>query len=200
MHKLFLGLILFLSHEVKAQSTVDSLLNSDDYILNAISHRKGIYKTFEEFKYNNPSITENYVFEKNKLWLTDANARKVKKVNRKDIWGFCDGAKTFVSWNTYNEVLDKGRYCYFKEKGIRIISIGHGFPLFFVPFPLPYTDELIINFNTGKTYILSKKLLKVILKTDDPDLLTEFMGQQRKGKKLHEYLIKYNERNVARIK
>lgn len=196
----FLHIILILTtYESFGQSTSDSLKNRDNYIINTTSYKIGVYKTFEEFKYNSPSIVENYTFEKKRLWLTDKTGKKIK-VRKKEVWGFSDGSRVFVSWNKYNEILEKGRYCYFKEKGTRIVFGFSAFPPMIIPIPLPYKDEFIINYNTGKTYLLSKKLLKKILKTDDPELLTEFINQQQKGKKLYEYVVKYNDRNVAKVK
>ena len=56
---LLLGLASF-SFSGHAQSSLDSL-GSDSYILNGNAYKKGVYRTFEEFKYNQPSIVENYV-------------------------------------------------------------------------------------------------------------------------------------------
>lgn len=200
MNRFLLSILILTTYENFAQSTSDSLKNRDNYIINTTSYKKGVYKTFEEFKYNNPSIVDNYTFDNKKLWLTDKKTGKNKKIKKREVWGFSDGTRVFVSWNKYNEIVEKGRYCYFKEKGTRIVSAFSAFPPMIIPIPLPYNDELIINYNTGKTYLLSKNLFKKILKNDDPELLTEFMNQRQKGKKLYEYIVKYNDRNVAKIK
>lgn len=106
----------------------------------------------------------------------------------------------FVRRNKYNELLTKGRYCYFFEKGTRIVTVVSYFPPMILPIPVPYKDELIINYNNGKMYLLSKRLMKKILQTDDPELIKAFLNEPQKGKKLHQYILKYNERNVAKIK
>ncbi len=200
MYRLILGILLASFHGTLAQSTFDSLENKDSYIINTTAYNKGIYKTFEEFKYNKPSIVDNYTFDGKHLWLTDQGAQKLKKIKKKEIWGFSDGARVYISWHKYDEILEKGRYCYFKEKGTRVVFGFTAFPPMILPIPVPYKDELIVNFNTGKTYLLLKGLLKKILATDDKELLAEYMSQQKKGKKLFEYIIKYNDRNVSKIK
>jgi hypothetical protein len=198
--KFIFGLLLFGYVPVFAQSLGDSLKNHSDYILNAKKYNEGIYRTFEEFKYNRPSIVDHYSFDKKNLWLIDPKSGTQKKIRRKEVWGFCDGSKVYVSWRKYDEMLEQGRYCYFKEKGTRVVFGFSAFPPMVLPLPVPYKDELIINFNTGKTYLLSKRLLKKILASDDKELLNEFMLQPQKRKKLFEYIAKYNDRNVSKIK
>lgn len=200
MYKLTLVILLLCFYSTFAQSTPDSLIRSNSYINKAETIYKGIYKTFEEFKYNKPSIVENYTFDGKKVWLADAKTGKMKKVKKGEIWGLSDGTKVYVSWHKYDEILEMGRYCYFKEKGTRVVFGFTAFPPMILPIPVPYKDELIINFNTGKTYILSKRLLKKILETDDKELLDEYLKQSKKGKKLFEYIVRYNDRNDSKIK
>lgn len=200
MYKHMAIVFIFFYLPTSAQEQIDSLQSVDTYIINATTLTKGIYKTFEEFKYNKPSIVDNYSFDKNDLWLTDKQTGKKKKIKRREIWGFCDGSKIYVRWRKYDELLEKGRYCYFKERGTRIASGTTAFPPMILPIPLPYKDELIINFNTGKAYLLTKKLLKKILMADDKELLNEYMAQSQKRKKYFDYIVKYNDRNALKIK
>lgn len=200
MFRLLSGMLLLAQLPGIAQNKTDILINHDSYIINTTVYNKGIYKTFEEFKYNKPSIVSNYSFDGKNLWWSDEQSTKQKKIKKKEIWGFSEGDKIFVSWRKYDELLAKGRYCYFKEKGTRVVYAVSVLPAMILPIPLPYKDELIINFNTGKTYLLSKKLMKTILTTDDAELLHEFMNESQKKKKLFEYLVKYNDRNISKIK
>jgi hypothetical protein len=200
MHRLIVGILLVCFRATLAQSTLDSLKNEDDYIINTKAYNKGIYRTFEEFKYNKPSIVDRYTFDGKHLWLEDDKTGELKKIKKKEIWGFSDGARVYVSWRKYDEMLEMGRYCYFRERGTRVVFGFTAFPPMILPIPVPYKDELIVNFNTGKIYLLSKGLLKKIMVSDDQELLTEYMNQKQKGKKLFEYIIKYNDRNVSKIK
>src|SRR5687767_1198513 len=121
MHILVFGIFICCVHVAQAQSTIESLRKHDDYIINATAYNEGAYKTFEEFKYNNPSMVEGYIFKGRNLWFKDKDTDKLKKIKKKEVWGFCDGSKIFVRHNKYNEMSEKGRYCYYKEKGTKII-------------------------------------------------------------------------------
>ena len=199
MYKLIFGFLLLGSLQSTAQTQIEGEKHGDTYITNTSVYTKGIYQTFEEFKYNRPSIVANYTFHRKNLWLTDEQTGKKKKINKEEIWGFCDGSRIYVSWGKYNELLEMGRYCYFIEKGTRIV-FGLTASLLPLPIPIPYKEEVIVNFNTGRTSLLSKKLLKTILAEDDEELLNEYMNETQKGKKFFEYIMKYNDRNFSKIK
>jgi len=184
----------------RGQSSSDSLGYAGNYILNATAYKKGVYKTFEEFKYNEPSIVEHYVVGKRTIWITDKTTGRNKKLKSDETWGYNDGSRVFVKRNKFNELVEKGRYCYFKERGTRLIYVIAGVPFMIVPIPTPYEDELIINFNTGNRYRLTKKLMRQILETDDPELLEMFQQERGKSKKFYDYIVKYNGRNTAKIK
>lgn len=197
----FLFCFLVVGHiTALAQPGNDSLRNSKNYIVNAKTYKVGIYKSFDEFKYNNPSGSDDFRFDGKNIWVPDSKPGKMLKVKKKDVWGFSDGSKIFVRRNKYNEMLEKGRYCYFKEKGTRLAFGVSAFPLMILPIPYPYKDEIIINYNTGKPFVLSKRLLKKILASDDPELLKEFKNDPGKNRKLFDYIVKYNDRNVSKIK
>ena len=195
---LFFG-VYMIYEDSYAQSISDSSSYQADYILNAPAFQKGIYRTFDEFKYNRPSIVDHYSIGKKAILVMDStgNNRKLKK---SETWGYSDGSRIFVRWRKFNEVVEKGRYCYFKETGTRMTYVVAGIPLMIIPVPTPYKDEVIVNFNTGRSYRLTKKLMKEILQADDPELLDMFTKERGKGKKLFDYIVKYNDRNAVRIK
>jgi hypothetical protein len=166
-----------------AQIANDSVNRKASYIINANSYKPGIYTSFEEFKYNSPAIVDHYTFDGKRFW-TDRYGEK-KKIKRKTIWGYSDGKHVYVRWNRYPEITVKGRYCYFQEKGVG-------------PMAIPYSDRVIINFNTGATYLLNLRVVKRILETD-AGLLAEFQKEKSKKKMLLEYIMKYNARNQSKI-
>ena len=170
--------------DVFSQVEIDSLERKANYIINANSYRPGIYTSFEEFKFNSPAIVDHYTFDGKRFW-TEQRGEK-KKIKRKTIWGYSDGKHVYVRWNRYPEITVKGRYCYFQEKGVG------------VPIPIPYSDQVVINYNTGAIYLLNKRLMKKILETDT-ELLAEFQQEKSKKKKLLEYIMKYNARNQSKI-
>jgi len=192
--------VLFVLHGCcHAQSSGESSDYHIDYILNAPAYQKGVYKSFDEFKYNQPSIVDHYSIGKKAILITDSTG-KSRKLKKDEAWGYCDGSRIFVRWRKFNELVEKGRYCYFKETGTRMTFVVSGIPLMIIPVPTPYKDEVIVNFNTGRSYRLNKKLMKEILEADDPELLEMFTKERGKGKKFFDYIVKYNDRNRARIK
>jgi hypothetical protein len=197
LRRQLLVLTLFVSSPCGyAQGTIDRAVNQDSYIVNAAVYNKGIYRTFDEFKHNSPSITDHYIIEKGQIWMTydSGNKRKVKK---SEVWGYCTGDKIFVRTRMYNQVLELGRYCYFRNQGKSQLYGTHSNNMMFGG---SYKERMIIDFNTGKMKRLTATLMKQRFETDDPDLLTEFMAEPSKGKELYKYLMKYNQRNMAKIK
>jgi len=87
--------------------------------------KRGIYKSFEEFKFNIPSITDSFNVERNvrtqKNWKGtysliprySENNKKVKKV-----WGFSDGQKTYAfhQWEFFEIKIDSGRIGFYAHK------------------------------------------------------------------------------------
>ncbi|HLZ17411.1 MAG TPA: hypothetical protein VKQ08_10240 [Cyclobacteriaceae bacterium] len=192
-----LSIFLVFSASTNAQPH-NELSGKSDYIIYAKSYKKGIYRTFDEFKNNRPSIHGNYTFDNKNIWLTDSVSGRKRKVNPKEIWGYCDGSKIIVSWNKYNVLSGLGRYCYFGERRKVPIPV----PILTTPtvVSVPKEFKMIINFNTGNVYYLSASLMRKILKKDDPELLAEFMKEESPRRKLFDYIVRYNERNSSRIK
>jgi hypothetical protein len=192
-----LGLILLLaSTYVYAQGAFDGPASGDSYIVNAVVYNKGVYRTFDEFKNNKPSITDYYIIEQGKIWKTYDSGPK-KKIKKSKIWGYCSGDKIFVRTVKYNQIRELGRYCYFRDHGkSEIYGTSTKTPVLFTP----YKERMIIDFNTGKINRLTTKLMKQILETDDHELLAEYMAESSKEQKLYEYLMKYNQRNKAKIR
>ena len=175
------------------QITNDSLNRKASYIINANSYKPGIYTSFEQFKYNSPAIVDHYTIDGKRFW-TDRDGKK-KKIKRKTIWGYCDGKHVYARWNGYPEITVKGRYCYFQEKGVGFMILP---PFIIMPIPVPYSDRVILNYNTGATYLLNIRLVKKILETDT-ELLAEFRKEKKKKKILLEYIMRYNTRNQSKI-
>jgi hypothetical protein len=89
-------------------------------ILIQTDYKKGVYKTFEEFKNNNPSI-KNFQFKKGNagdiLYVTE-NGQEYPERNA---WGFCDGKNFFInSADKYAQLINEGQTFYFK--GIKSVT------------------------------------------------------------------------------
>ena len=194
-----LPFLFFISciNKAQCQVIIDSLKSKEDYIINTTSYTKGIYKSFIEFKYNSPSLTLPFTFDKHNVWMVEGD-KKSERLKKDDYWGFSDGEKIYIRWNRNYELLEKGRYCYFvaKEINLGVGTIG------FVPLivPLPDTDALIINFNNGKVFEVGKGLLEGILEIDDQELLEQYRQEKQRSKKIREYIVLYNDRNKDKVK
>ena len=95
--------------------------------------KRGIYKTFEEFKFNVPSITDSFYVESKiraqKNWegttslipRYDSNGKKVKKV-----WGFSDGQHTYAfhQWEFFKIRLDSSILGFYAYKELLNPSVG----------------------------------------------------------------------------
>jgi hypothetical protein len=176
------------------------------YLQNDTWLKAGIYRNFEEFRYNNPSVEFNYQVSKKMRKYGDLRssgripyyrlniARETGKSIGK-VFGFCDGTNVFINENNpdlgpkteFVQIENLGRFCYFEDRKSTTIFIGT------VPSTLYYIDRKIIDANTGEIVGLNKKTLQEII-ADDDDLLEEFKNDPNKGKKLKEYLIKYLEK------
>ena len=183
---------------------------------------KGIYRNFQEFVNNAPSIRAPFLMishsgkgkiekgmEDYKLMLQDS---ATKRRDLKKFWGACDGETIYINEASYEgpvnfkRVHGMGRYCYFKGSyfntskvvaaGVVAGAIGAAVAAG-VEGDYPY----ILNINNGKFFLLDKDLLKTILKKDE-ELNALYDDEQRRSKKntLLSYIVKYNERHEDEIK
>ncbi len=77
-------------------------------IFTATVYKKGVYKTFGDFKMNNPSIF-NYEIEEDKLTKTIFLNDGQGAYPVRDLWGYCDGTHIYInSADNYFELIKKG--------------------------------------------------------------------------------------------
>ncbi|MGZ0016197.1 hypothetical protein [Yeosuana sp. AK3] len=87
---------------------VQFTVNSQHLIINDTIYKEGIYKTFEEFKYNKPSIRFNYnIITENNGYDISNNENQVSfykvLINKKEgksigtVFGFCDGKNVYIN-------------------------------------------------------------------------------------------------------
>jgi hypothetical protein len=187
-----------------------------DDILKDTVHRYGIYRAFEEFRRNTPSITQDFVFtktkpsagkpflekEKNQLLLLDPKGRTSRVLDK--IWGFCDSSGVYIYFEDtyqlgkrYNKLRSLDRYCYFvdeyymDEKTARKNKADHGSRLIRL--------DYLLNINDGQAYEFTVEALRRIL-SKDPELLSQFEKEQKPGVTKYAYLDKFNQRNRSTIK
>ena len=82
-------------------------------MLNEISFKKGVYKNFEEFKMNSPSLTD-YDLRVGKLGdILYVKENGLEYPERK-AWGFCNGTDIFInSADKYSKLIRRGNTFYF---------------------------------------------------------------------------------------
>jgi hypothetical protein len=89
-------------------------------IITAKSYQRGVYKTFEEFKMNTPSIV-NYEIKNDKL--TDILFVRDDKGEYpvRNVWGFCDGSRLYInSANNYFQLIKRQNT--FITSGVKSLS------------------------------------------------------------------------------
>lgn len=129
MEKLFLFLAIFLSYPALSQTDSSQRQNN---ILTCTKLRRGIYKSFHEFKTNSPSVTREFevvrASKSKRVLMGTAEikpmyidpAGKLSKVEKK-MWGFCDGDTIYLAIekdvysNEYVKLFHLGRYSLFSS-------------------------------------------------------------------------------------
>lgn len=176
--------------------------------------KKGMYKTFEEFRTNSPSISLDYEIKPVHLimetflyndivYQLGIDNDKAKEIG--DIWGFCDGKdvyinmlfklmslkKVFKPGSQFDKIINLGRYCSFVSVQPVPNSVNLGHSIYY------------LDFNTGKEMPLDKSTLKKIL-SKDKELSENFKNEKFLDKTSDETFIKYlrlySERHVDEIK
>jgi hypothetical protein len=180
-------IILFCSCIIMQKAYSQSLILDD-----SLNLKKGIYKTYKEFKFNSPSISldcdiqaELIVYTNLLQSATYTNrdtfyTLKIEKEKANEIgpvWGFCDGKNVYVNRETsissgkvifkpyskFYKILFTGRYCYF-SLGYRS---GGGFT----------HGILAIDFNTGELLELNRNKLKKYI-SKDKELLQDYNNEE----------------------
>jgi len=148
----------------------------------SLNLKRGIYKTYKEFKFNSPSIPLDYDIQGELIIYTNlmqaetythrdsCYTLKIEKEKTDEIgpiWGFCDGKNVFINRETsitsgkvifkpyskFYKILYIGRYCYFSLAYRSGGGFTHGI--------------LAIDFNTGELLELNKKKLKKYISKDE---------------------------------
>lgn len=147
----------------------------------------GIYKTYDEFINNSPSITEDFaVVEKNTLRGGSPFDFKIKsgiKVGK--VFGFCDGQ------NVYVKGLRMGGYCKLDYIGCYSFFVYETNGVGLISAAVP--DHLVVITDGGIYRDGTVNFVSKFLRKKKPDLADEFDKQEDKKSKRQEYLIKLNE-------
>lgn len=199
--------------------TTTTVIKSQKLIINDTVLKAGIYRTFEEFKYNNPSVELNHKVTTTKRGYGFMNAAgKVTyyriEVYRKDaklignVFGFCDGENVYINEHSpkiepsvgFSKIEYFGKYCYYEGVIYSTVTTEWSNSAVNPSKTVSYGSlaEKIIDIYSGEVITLNDKKLREII-ADDPELLKEFNKDSNKKKSLKDYIIRYmeNKKNLV---
>lgn len=214
-HILVIGILLCIVFAVTAQEKVT----------NTHKFRNGIYKTFEEFRTDQPSIawkgvtSDLIVMESihkakmgNLMSTIDSNI-----INIGNVWGFC------VNGIPYKRVLDeegdgffvfsglqlRGKICYYEYEITKKIPVeisaynpltGKPFRTSTVMREKTIENKIMLDFKTGNSDIFAIESVEKWI-ASDPVLLNTFQEAtlEEKSKKLLKFIQIFNDRNAVMI-
>ncbi|KAA2244988.1 hypothetical protein F0L74_03225 [Chitinophaga agrisoli] len=190
---------------VHAQDTT-IIAATPGFIFNTHHYKKGVYKNFQEFQQDNPSITGNLVLKnrssaaqiyllasRNELRVVDSTGQE-RKV--KDYWGFSDGNSVYIRDNGLNRIKEIGYYCLYEIGGLIATPLPQPGALTFKNTPPPVIRKKVINILTGDIYELSLYNLRKYILPEDKVILEAFNQDEQKREKLEYYIQWFNQRNT----
>lgn len=175
-----------------------SLLAAQDLIINDTVYNAGFYTSFEEFKYNKPSIPFNYETKSvtNNVRGGTVTYHRIafKKKEAKAlgvIFGFSDGKHVYILDepreiipNTkFMQIQKFGKLCYF-ERGIARVGYNNSQTIYLLP--------CLLNMESGEIIKVDKTTLPEII-ADNKALLEAFEQEKKQYKVVKDYLLKYLE-------
>lgn len=194
-----------LLHIILLTSIVSWSQSDQKLIVNDTIRVRGIYHTFEDFKYNRPDTSIEFKVINNDL----ASATTFLKGNggmryfdqeknewikpKSKIWGYCDGEKSYILFKLKNTKFEEieyyGIYCVFGVKGNMQTEIITGVSTYNT-----FNIYHFFNMTNGTIYRLNITNVKTAI-LSDIELYNEFEKQKQKKKYLLEYILRFNERN-----
>jgi len=171
--------------------------------------KKGIYKTFNEFRENSPSIPLEYEIVRVNDIAYQLKIGKEETEHYGAIWGFCDGKAVYVNldfdmsgrnrfrpYSYYGILQNIGRYCYFPFPQVAYTNLNA--MIINGRNPLPY----VVDFNNGKLLCLNCDMNAGFLKqshfkkilTRDPELWTIYKNDKSKEDLFLKYIKIFSER------
>ena len=193
-----------------SQIAPDTVTND---IINTKVLRKGLYRTFQEFRSNSPSVTNIPVVIQTrdgsdrfwtggsgyKLYIKGEGAEKDRAL-KGEFWGYCDGKDVFLRLRGQHVNVEKletiGLYCYYTDHtidptgAVMFGAIGGAIAASQSNTGMP----AIMNINNGTHGKLTNEMVEKMLERDEE--LRRQIGPVRKykGDRL-DFIVLYNQRN-----
>ena len=213
----FINAIFFLFFFSKGFAQVQTELIIDSGIVS----KRGVYKTFDDFRFNSPlydsigfTVKEEEtpyggILEREYLTTYEIVLDNPESMTRKDsVWGFCDGVSVYRAHETHKykdglrfyKFIKLGRYCIFNRIYLRNHKATPGIA--------PELVYFVLNINNGGERELTSFVASEILKRD-PVLFKEYKKGRnallletidRNLEHRTEYIIKYSQEHSEEIK
>ena len=183
---------------------------------------KGIYRTFEEFKNNAPSIPFSAliidkeesvgIFEDLHVYYQLKFTDSLPCSKQTVIWGFCDGNAFFISRsykfdknNLYDRIISSGKVIFYESTEWRTVSSSTMLPMAGGGMMAGgntrkrFLVAFIMDVNTGVKQRLTEALVREII-ADDKTLSLAFEKEVDKNRVLRDYVIFYTEKYPGEVK
>lgn len=189
-----------------SQDTTGKIKYTNDFVFN-----DGIYKSFQDFKNDNPSITKFTV--KKPMPLADPNytvlnytckdsSKSTDNCEMKNCWGYCYRSSVYISYiykSYFFKLMVIGAVCHFAGLSVtgdlnpmNDISIGFAADNKY--------RQYFLDFETGEVLDFDFKNFSTFLMTHDDELYQQLMKESKKKKKIFSYLLKYNAKHPIYFK
>jgi len=194
---------------------VNTLFSQELIVDSGVALKRGVYRTFDEFKYNNPSLDYDGPLEyryasysiintTDKIEYVGIGKKIVGKVKSKTVYGFSDGKKVYLNLiglsptsKNFVELEYLGRYCYYK-----FVSRKPGMIFMFGLMGMAISTtkgEVLIDINNGEYYEANKsRLEKLFPNVNIQEDLELTKGSAFKYKELVEKYSLLNEDEIIR--
>ena len=168
-----------------------------------IVFKKGLYRDFDEFKFNNPSLPLNYAVDtveyanvdllnnpiSHKVYRLKIDSKEAKTLG--SLFGFCDGRYVYI--NEYNKnVTEKLDF-----EQLQFIGLFSYFETYmFMPGELgaPNSSMIsgkVLNSNNGEIIDITKNTLHTLFENDSL-LLLQFENEKNKQMKIKDFISIYS--------
>jgi hypothetical protein len=166
--------------------------------------KRGIYLTYDEFRYNSPSLPLEFEIIKidtGIIYHLKTDKERIAPIGV--IWGFCDGKNIYINRDfnmsnkrvfrpdsQFNKIIYIGRYCYFLTAPS---NPGLMFPQY-LPFAIDFNsgEELCLNCELNFWFIKQSQFKKIISR--DPELWADYKKDKSREDKFLKYIKLYSER------
>lgn len=208
------ALFCLLVFSSSAQVDTSQIVNENS-ILKCAVKKRGVYRTFEEFKYNNPSDTlKDFIVEMTnkdpERYDMFATVNGKRKKIKKGIWGFCDGQDAFVSTTNFHrqnlwylKLIEYGKVCICTDimttnLGMYGLAGGVVNAVHVSNLSNAYGDKHYdlagLNIKDGKFFEVNPTTFQNRVLSLDKELLDKYNKEDGKSRKLLEYIVEFNNR------